>query len=219
MASGTFISNLVRNFQSKPHIMKHLSITFLFATAIIFSSCKNENQSAEDRVQERTDMTQQEEPTNQEANERIEIRVEMEAKSGSDLQGEATFVQENGEVTLTATFSGLSEGTHAIHLHENADCSADDGTSAGGHWNPTFEDHGEWGDDTGYHKGDIGNFEVDADGNGSVTFTTDQWCIGCDDDTKNIIGTSLIVHDGTDDFTSQPSGNAGTRIGCGVIER
>lgn len=198
--------------------MRHLSITFLFAAAIIFTSCKNENQNT-DRVEERTDVTQEDRARSQEASERIEIRVEIEAKSGSDLEGEAVFVQENGEVTLTANFSGLSEGTHAIHLHENADCSAEDGTSAGGHWNPTFEDHGKWGDETGYHKGDIGNFEVDADGNGSITFTTDEWCIGCDDDTKNIIGTSLIVHDGTDDYTSQPAGNAGTRIGCGVIER
>lgn len=198
--------------------MRHLSITFLFAVAVVFTSCKNENQNT-DRVEERTDVTQEDRAGSQEASERIEVRVEMEAKSGSDLVGEAVFVQENGEVTLTANFSGLSEGTHAIHLHENADCSAEDGTSAGGHWNPTFEDHGKWGDDTGYHKGDIGNFEVDADGNGSITFSTDEWCIGCDDDTKNIIGTSLIVHDGTDDFTSQPAGNAGTRIGCGVIER
>ena len=198
--------------------MKQLSISFLLATAIIFSSCNNQNRNAEDRVEDTTDVRQEDRRTDQRADERKEVRVVMEAKSGSSLEGEAVFVQENGEVTLTANFSGLSEGTHAIHLHENADCSAEDGTSAGGHWNPTFENHGKWGADEGYHKGDIGNFEVDADGNGSITFSTDEWCIGCEDDTKNIIGTSLIVHDGVDDYTSQPAGNAGTRIGCAVIE-
>lgn|SRR5690554_5598708 len=198
--------------------MKQLSISFLLATTIIFSSCNNQNRNVEDRVEENTDLLQEDRNVNQQADERKEVRVVMEAKSGSSLEGEAVFVQENGEVTLTANFSGLSEGTHAIHLHENADCSADDGTSAGGHWNPTFENHGKWGADEGYHKGDIGNFEVDADGNGSITFSTDEWCIDCEDDTKNIIGTSLIVHDGVDDYTSQPAGNAGTRIGCAVIE-
>lgn len=198
--------------------MKQISISFLLAATVIFSSCRNENQSAEDRVEEHTNLTQEDTTSNQQASERKEVRVVMEAKSGSSLEGEAVFVEENGEVTLTANFSGLSEGSHAIHLHENADCSADDGTSAGGHWNPTFENHGKWGADEGYHKGDIGNFEVDAEGNGSITFSTDEWCIDCDDDTKNIIGTSLMIHDGVDDFTSQPAGNAGTRIGCGVIE-
>ena len=60
----------------------------------------------------------------------------------------------------------LSPGMHAIHLHEKADCSSPDGKSAGGHWNPTFSKHGKWGDENGYHKGDIGNFEVDENGNG-----------------------------------------------------
>ena len=118
---------------------------------------------------------------------------------------------------MVATISGLSEGTHAIHLHEKADCSSDDGKSSGGHWNPTAQPHGKWGATEGFHKGDIGNFEADADGNGSITFTSDQWCIGCGDDTKDILGKAIIVHEGTDDFTSQPSGAAGTRVSCGGV--
>ena len=105
-----------------------------------------------------------------------------------------------------------------VHIHQKADCSAEDGTSAGGHWNPTNEKHGKWGDAEGYHKGDIGNFEVDANGEGTVSMTTDEWCIGCDDENKNIVGKAIIVHDGVDDYTSQPSGAAGTRVGCGVIK-
>lgn len=197
--------------------MKRISLGILFSAAVIFSSCRNENQTGEDRVEEHTNQTQNDSLAQQNQGESQEIRVQIESKSDSNLSGTAVFTEENGEVMMRAELSGLTEGTHAIHLHENADCSAEDGSSAGGHWNPTFEDHGEWGDDEGYHRGDIGNFDADSDGNATIEFSTDQWCIGCDDDTKNIIGTSVVVHDGVDDYTSQPSGDSGTRIGCGEV--
>lgn len=147
------------------------------------------------------------------------ITFMMEPKSDSNVSGEVTFTEENGEVSMTAELSGLSEGEHAIHIHQTADCSADDGTSAGGHWNPTNQPHGEWGASEGYHKGDIGNFTADADGNATVEFSTDEWCIGCDDENKNIIGKAVIVHQGQDDYTSQPSGAAGARVSCtGIIQ-
>lgn len=193
--------------------MKKLSLTFLFCAAIAITGCKNENRENETERETDTQMTQ-----DTRTEEAKKIRVTLEAKSGSDLSGNAVFTEENGEVTMTAVIDGLSEGMHAIHLHESADCSAEDGSSAGGHWNPTRERHGKWGDPKGYHKGDIGNFKVDANGNGTITMTTDEWCIGCDDDNKNIIGKSLVIHDGVDDFESQPSGDAGTRVGCGGIE-
>lgn len=199
--------------------MKHIGLSLIISTALFLTGCKNENQTAADRVDEHTNLTKgiEEVGPGDTYIEDRELSLTMEARSGSNVSGTVTFVQENGEVTMTANLSGLSEGMHAIHLHENADCSAEDGTSAGGHWNPTFEDHGEWGDPDGYHKGDIGNFDVNSQGEGSITFTTDQWCIGCEDETKNILGKSVIVHDGVDDYTSQPSGDAGTRIGCAEI--
>ena len=147
------------------------------------------------------------------------IKFTMEPKSDSGVQGEVTFTEENGEVKMTGTFAGLSEGEHAIHIHEKADCSSADGKSTGGHWNPTSEPHGKWGAAEGYHKGDIGNFTADADGNATVTFATDQWCLGCDDMNKNIIGRAVIVHQGVDDFTTQPTGDAGGRVSCtGIIQ-
>lgn len=145
------------------------------------------------------------------------IRIDMEAKSGSQVEGQVHFSETNGVVTMQARFGNMNPGTHAIHLHEKADCSSEDGTSTGGHWNPTHERHGKWGDAEGYHKGDIGNFEVGEDGTGEIIFETDEWCIGCDDETKNIIGKSVIVHESPDDFVSQPTGNAGGRISCGGI--
>ena len=113
--------------------------------------------------------------------------------------------------------TGLKPGEHAIHIHEKSDCSSIDGKSAGGHWNPTAQPHGEWGNEAGYHKGDIGNFTVNSNGTGTINFVTEEWCIDCGDDTKDILGKSVIVHQGIDDFTSQPSGAAGSRISCGGI--
>ena len=147
------------------------------------------------------------------------VKFAMEPKSDSNVKGEVTFTDENGQVKMTANFTGLTPGEHAIHIHEKADCSAADGTSAGGHWNPTNEPHGKWGAAEGYHKGDIGNFVANADGTGSVEFDTDQWCLGCDDPNKDLIGKGVIVHQGVDDFTTQPTGNAGGRISCtGIIQ-
>ena len=151
--------------------------------------------------------------------ESTKILVEAEPKSNSNVSGTITFAEMDEVVVMKAVFSGLTPGLHAIHLHEFADCSSADGKSTGGHWNPTFEPHGAWGSETGYHKGDIGNFEADQNGDATITFETDQWCIGCDDVTKNILGKAVIVHQGQDDLVSQPSGAAGSRISCaGLIQ-
>ena len=141
----------------------------------------------------------------------------IQPKSNSTISGKVTFIEKNGIVTMEATIANASEGNHAIHIHAEGDCSAPDGKSAGGHWNPTNENHGKWGE-TPFHRGDIGNLVVGADGKGTISRETDLWCIGCEDETKNIMGKAIIIHQGPDDFTSQPAGAAGARIGCGVIE-
>ncbi|MBG6109654.1 Cu-Zn family superoxide dismutase [Flavobacterium sp. CG_9.10] len=144
------------------------------------------------------------------------LDITFEPKSNSTVSGTASFVENNGKVTFVANLAGLQPGVHAIHIHEKSDCSAADGSSAGGHWNPTFKKHGKWGIGE-YHKGDIGNFTADEKGNGTITVTTDEWCIGCEDATKNILGKGLIVHQGADDFVTQPTGNAGGRVACSAI--
>jgi Cu-Zn family superoxide dismutase len=200
--------------------MKRIFLSGLFSLALVFTGCKNENTTADERVDENTNLTQEDSELEEieEEEEVKEIMVQFEAKNGSNLSGTVTFTEENDEVTMTADIAGLKEGMHAIHLHEKGDCSADDGSSAGGHWNPTEAQHGEWGSAKGYHKGDIGNFDVNAKGKGSITFTTDEWCIGCEEADRDILGKAVIVHDGVDDYTSQPSGAAGNRIGCAVIK-
>jgi len=154
--------------------------------------------------------------TNSKSNETKKLEIAFEPKSNSNVAGTATFIEKNGKVTFVAKLSGLKPGVHAIHIHEKSDCSAADGSSAGGHWNPTFKKHGKWGVGE-YHKGDIGNFTADANGNGTISLTTDEWNIGSGDPTKDILGKGLIVHQGTDDFVSQPSGDAGARVACSAI--
>jgi len=196
--------------------MKRISLSLVLCAGLIFTGCKNDKKEKEMDDQMETEVSS--EMDNQQETETKKAKVTLQSVSNSKLTGNVVFTQENGEVSMTAIISGLAEGTHAIHIHEKGDCSAPDGKSAGGHWNPTGEDHGKWGDSEGFHKGDIGNFEVDASGNGTVNLTTDEWCLDCGDDKKDLRGKAVIVHDGVDDYTSQPSGAAGTRVGCGVIE-
>jgi Cu-Zn family superoxide dismutase len=144
------------------------------------------------------------------------LNLIFESKSNSTVAGTATFTEKKGNVTLVAKLTGLKPGVHAIHIHEKSDCSAADGSSAGGHWNPTFKKHGKLGEGEA-HKGDIGNFTADENGIGTITFSTNEWCISCEDQTKNILDKSIIVHANPDDFTSQPTGNAGGRIACTAV--
>ena len=144
------------------------------------------------------------------------LSLELQSKSGSEVKGKIEFTETNGEVKMVANMTGLAAGVHAIHIHEKSDCSAEDATSAGGHWNPTHKSHGKWGSES-FHKGDIGNFTVGADGKGTITSSTSEWCIGCADDTKNILGKSIIVHEGADDFVTQPTGDAGGRVACTAL--
>ena len=116
---------------------------------------------------------------------------------------------------LDITGAAKANKTVAVHLHEHGDCS-DNGKASHGHWNPTNAQHGKWGSNS-FHPGDIGNVKLDGKGKGSITVTTDLWTLGGKAD-KNILGKAMIVHGGTDDYTTQPTGNAGSRIGCGLIQ-
>ena len=139
----------------------------------------------------------------------------IDSRSDSSVTGMAIFTQNGDQVTFTVEIQNATPGLHAVHIHEYGDCSAPDGKSAGGHWNPTDVGHGKWGVGE-YHLGDIGNITVGEDGTGSYELTTDLWEIGTGSDI-DVVGKGIIVHADADDFISQPSGNAGARIGCGVI--
>lgn len=196
--------------------MKKIPMLLLALLLSIGYGCKEAKKEAEPVSEE---MEETMEPKTQEA-EKIIISFNMEPKNDSNVEGVVNFTGGKGrKVTMSATFSGLTPGEHAIHIHEKADCSAADATSSGGHWNPTATPHGKWGDEGGFHLGDIGNFTADLNGNAEVSFETEKWCIGCGDPMRDILGKAVIVHQGSDDFTSQPSGAAGPRVSCtGIIQ-
>jgi len=141
----------------------------------------------------------------------------INSKSGTNTQGTAKFKQVGSKVQMDLNVYKLTPGIHAVHIHEKGDCSAADASSAGGHWNPTSDMHGRWGNDE-HHMGDIGNLVADKDGTARLTFSTDKWCIGCADANENIIGKSIVIHADKDDFKTQPTGNAGGRVGCVEIK-
>lgn len=141
----------------------------------------------------------------------------INSKSGTNTQGTVDFNQKGKMVTMDMSVFKLTPGIHAVHIHEKGDCSATDGSSAGGHWNPAKDDHGKWGSEH-FHMGDIGNLTADKEGTARLIFKTDKWCIGCTDESKNIVGKSIIIHAGKDDFKTQPTGDAGGRVGCVEIK-
>ena len=133
------------------------------------------------------------------------------------VSGKILFKNINGTMKATISISGKANTINAVHIHENGDCAGTGGMKAGGHWNPTGEDHGTWGSGE-YHSGDLGNIKTDNSGAGQETVVDieKRWTIGGSKIT-NIIGKAIVVHEKADDGTSQPSGNAGKRVGCGVI--
>lgn len=142
--------------------------------------------------------------------------AKIEARSASAVKGEVHFKIDDGGVEMKIRVTGLTPGPHAVHLHETGDCSAPDAASAGGHWNPTGAPHGKWGDDAKFHHGDIGNLVANAKGEAELEFETHLWTIGGDPGT-DVVGKSVVIHEKVDDFTTQPTGAAGARVGCGVI--
>lgn len=142
--------------------------------------------------------------------------AKIQSASDSSVNGEIHFEQKGKEVTITVNLHRLSPGKHGFHIHEKGDCSAKDASSAGDHFNPTKTSHG--GPDTAsHHAGDFGNVIADEQGNVAVTITTQDITLGYGK--HSVIGKSFIVHEKVDDLKSQPAGNAGKRIGCGVIEK
>ena len=138
----------------------------------------------------------------------------IEGRSGSHLAGHASFISTNDGVRIEVHVTGASPGTHAVHLHDKGDCSAPDALSAGPHFNPTQHAHGSPQADP-HHAGDFGNMQVGPDSTGTLELVSKDLTV--DPGPKCVVGHSIVVHGGTDDFMTQPSGNSGPRVGCGVV--
>jgi Cu-Zn family superoxide dismutase len=143
--------------------------------------------------------------------------AKLEAKSESTAQGKAWFAKSKDGVQVFVSINNVLPGFHGIHIHEKGDCSADDGSSAGGHFNPTGLPHGS-PDPEKHHIGDLGNIAIGKNGTGILSLAIPASRFNASfPHWENIIDKSLILHADVDDFTSQPAGNSGKRIGCGVI--
>ena len=137
----------------------------------------------------------------------------LHAVGSSHVHGVVTFTQMDGYVEVTGEVMGLTPGQHGFHIHEYGDCSALDAGSAGAHFNHDKKPHGG-PDDADRHVGDLGN--ITADERGKATITLKDRLIALHGE-HSIIGRAVIVHADADDYKSQPSGNAGARVACGVV--
>lgn len=144
-------------------------------------------------------------------------KATLKPTQGKTVAGELNFMAMGGSVHVTGTLSGLTPGEHGFHIHEKGDCTAPDGSSAGGHFNPDGVEHGQVSAPT-HHAGDSNNITADAQGK----VTIDQMLSSNVDigkgDKYDIVGKGVIVHEKADDYKTQPTGDAGGRLACGVIE-
>lgn len=143
------------------------------------------------------------------------VSATLAPSAGNSVAGTVTFVQEGSKVIVIADVSGLKPGPHGFHVHEKGDCSAADFTSAGGHFNPGGHPHGE-PSAAARHAGDMPLLIADASGKATLRTEVSPMTIG--GGTNDIVGKAVVVHADADDFKSQPAGNSGARIACGVIK-
>ena len=134
--------------------------------------------------------------------------------AGNTATGAVTFSRNGERVRVVAKLTGLTPGAHGFHIHEKGDCSAADAMSAGGHFNPTQKPHGNPAAGE-HHGGDMPMLEADAAGNASLDVTLDV--VTLDAGPNGVVGRSVVVHKDPDDYKTQPAGNSGARIACGVI--
>jgi superoxide dismutase, Cu-Zn family len=141
----------------------------------------------------------------------------MEPTEGNNVSGTVSFTEEEQGIRVVANLTGFpGAGSYGFHVHEHGDCSAPDAMSAGGHFDPHNTEHGGPTDPPSErHAGDLGNIEADDDG--SATYDRMDRVMSFDGD-DSIIGRSVIVHAEEDDLETQPTGDAGARLACGVIE-
>lgn len=138
----------------------------------------------------------------------------MNPTQGNTASGTVTFTKEEDGIRVVAHFEGVPPGDHGFHIHEFGDCSAPDASSAGGHFNPTGMQHA--GPDSAMrHVGDLGNISANSSGVAHKEFVDPMLTF---EGANSILGKAVILHADPDDYTTQPTGAAGARISCGVIE-
>ncbi len=137
----------------------------------------------------------------------------LKPAAGSSVEGEVTFTNATGGTRVVVALKGLSPGKHGFHVHEFGDCSAPDFSSAGGHFNPSGDPHAA-PKDAARHAGDLGNVEADASGVARLDYVDAKLAF---EGPTSVLGRGVIVHASPDDLKTQPTGNAGGRLACGVV--
>lgn len=136
---------------------------------------------------------------------------------GNSVSGTVNFTQKGDVVLVEAKVNGLKpNGTHGFHVHEKGNCSAADATSAGSHFNPSSSQHGGTAG-AARHGGDLGNLKADANGYAQMSVQVSGISLGTEP--NSVTARAVIVHAGTDDLKTQPSGNSGARVACGLISK
>lgn len=136
--------------------------------------------------------------------------------SGKSI-GRAMLMQHDGEIMVQVKASGLTPGVHAVHIHTTGICTAPDFASAGGHWNPAKHQHGR-DNPAGAHMGDMPNMTVAADGTGTLNTTVAGAMLsGGDNPLLDADGAAIVIHAAADDYKTDPTGNAGGRLACGIV--
>jgi superoxide dismutase, Cu-Zn family len=144
--------------------------------------------------------------------------VELKDAKGNSV-GTATIESKRQGVEMKLDLKDLPPGEHAVHFHQNAKCDPPDFKSSGGHFNPTGKQHG-FDNPNGHHAGDMPNFTVKADGKAKATVRDEDVVLGNGSEANSLFangGTSIMIHAKADDMKTDPAGNAGDRIACGVI--
>jgi Cu-Zn family superoxide dismutase len=146
-------------------------------------------------------------------------RVEIKNSQGKAIGSLTIAAHPSGGVQITGRLSNLPPGVHAFHIHETGKCETPDFKSAGAHFNPTGKQHGEL-NPQGQHAGDLGNLQVESDGTVEISMLADRVTLA--EGANSLLkpgGTSLVIHASLDDLKTDPAGNAGDRIACGVVTR
>jgi superoxide dismutase, Cu-Zn family len=190
----------------------HLSVAI--GLTVVLAACSREQPAGAPRQPDTASPTMAEKATPAEP--AAEAVAQIAPTQGNTVTGSLALAQSAEGVHITGSIQGLKpDAEFGFHVHEKGDCTAPDGSSAGGHFNPTQAQHGNPTGPT-HHAGDMLNIKSSAEGVAQVDVTAAGTSLHGDPGT-DLLGKAIVVHESPDDYTTQPSGNSGKRVACGVI--
>jgi superoxide dismutase, Cu-Zn family len=194
--------------------MKAMNLSLAIGLTVMLAACSKQQPAGAPSQPDAAAPTVAEKSTA--AGSAAEAVAQIAPTQGNTVTGSVALASSPQGVHVTGSIQGLKpDAEFGFHIHEKGDCSAPDGSSAGGHFNPTQAQHGNPTGPT-HHAGDMLNIHSDAQGVAQVDVTAGGTTLHGDPGT-DVLGKAIVVHEGPDDYTTQPSGNSGKRIACGVI--